>query len=404
MEPRRIYGKTEQGAAALNAARGALASSARQLLILIDGRRSVGELEAIFGSDALARLLPQLEAQRYIHHLHDAPVGAAPSGRAIATGTAGAAGATSRPAAAPAAPRPAPPAAPRPRLGVALLALVVLAVSAAIWWMFGQPRVPEAAEAGAPTPPSLAEAPAVAGSTPPATPSPAPAAVPGATSNRETRRLETGAGPRAAAPAATTAPRAPAAIAPLADAPSPPAAPATAAGSSGNNSTATNGGASGGGGGGSGGSAGTNTTAVGTAAAAASGTAEAGSATKAAPAPQPAAAPPATVALASPPGAAANTTPAPPPKASPAVAPPALHARERTLPVLSRQARRAGVNRGTAVVRLHVSARGTVDSVDLLKSDPREVYDATVEQALKRWTYDPPGVPVDTTVELVFSP
>lgn len=72
------------------------------------------------------------------------------------------------------------------------------------------------------------------------------------------------------------------------------------------------------------------------------------------------------------------------------------------MPVLSRTARRAGVDSGQLVVRLHVSPRGTVDSVDVLKAYPREVYDSTIEQTLKKWTFDPPGVPVDSTVEFDF--
>jgi TonB family protein len=436
MEPFRIYGKTELGAAALNAARGALSTSARQLLILVDGQRSVQELEGIFGAEALDRLLPQLEAQGYVHFLRHA-ASAPPAARPA-------------PPAAPPARRPAPAAPagaaqppPRNRLAVFLLALGVLALSAALWWLFGPAHLPGAtgadrvADSDARAPgtlgaPAAADPPATAA--PPAVPVPpgasptAPSVDRNAVRSRDRNRSDVRDEPRApagpaarstaastpaqtahpgtpaSAPAAAPTATAPAAVSPRAVAePAPPTAgapPATPATPGGGVSlsvgtpvaapaSATSGTTPG--------------TASGAASSAASGAASsAPSAAAGAPAPPASASTPAAGAPAGTPAPLAAG--APPAVARPAAAAPVLHPRERPLPVLSRTARRAGVDSGELVVHLHVTARGTVEAVEVVRANPRQVYDPTIEQTLKKWTYDPPGVPVETNVEFVFKP
>jgi TonB family protein len=396
MESFRIYGKTELGAAALNAARGALSSSARRLLILVDGQRSVGELEGIFGAEALARLLPQLEVQGLVQFLHDS------------AGTpASIVGA--RPLAAPAMPADAPQGPPRNRLAISLLALSVMAASAAIWWFFGQPpsgagaadaaTIPAAAPstadsaaAGATDASVIVEAPATATALPP---SAASAREQNLQRGRDPNRVEAGAethaekraekrpdaravsatalGSRAAAPA----PPASASSAALSrttasPAPAVPSAPTPSATPAGNGASL----------------------AAGTPLGPAAPIAAPANAAAAAPAPSPE------------PAMAANAAAAPASAAGSAGqgARPRLHPRERTLPELSRSARRAGIDSGELVVRLHVSPRGTVESIDLVKADPSQVYDLSVEQILKTWTFDPPGVPVESTVKFRFKP
>lgn len=68
-----VYGKTQSGASVLNSKRGALSSSARQLLILMDGQRSLGDLSRIFGDDALNRSLALLESQGYVQLVRNVP-------------------------------------------------------------------------------------------------------------------------------------------------------------------------------------------------------------------------------------------------------------------------------------------------------------------------------------------
>jgi TonB family protein len=81
-----------------------------------------------------------------------------------------------------------------------------------------------------------------------------------------------------------------------------------------------------------------------------------------------------------------------------------LHARNRPLPQLPKRARRADVTTGMAIVRLHVSATGSVDKVELVSAKPVQVYDDQVAATLMQWTFDPPGQATQTTVELEFKP
>jgi len=153
MEPLRIYSKTAQGAAALNAARGAVSSSARQLLILIDGRRDVGELRGIFGEETVSRLLPQLEAQGYVKRVRDStrtpPPTISPVQHAPVPPRNGIA--VSGPSAGP----------PGNFLAKAALASGVILVSGTIWWFLGGSGVPGIAPA-----PDASNAPPNAATTP----------------------------------------------------------------------------------------------------------------------------------------------------------------------------------------------------------------------------------------------
>ena len=68
-----VYGKTEAGTNALGATRGAISSSARQLLILIDGKRSIDDLSKIFPQEILTPSLTLLESLNYIECLRHFP-------------------------------------------------------------------------------------------------------------------------------------------------------------------------------------------------------------------------------------------------------------------------------------------------------------------------------------------
>lgn len=64
-----VYGKTSAGVQALAATRGALPAVARQLLILIDGKRTLGELGRMFAEETLTQTITLLETQGYIECL-----------------------------------------------------------------------------------------------------------------------------------------------------------------------------------------------------------------------------------------------------------------------------------------------------------------------------------------------
>jgi TonB family protein len=68
-----VYGKTESGAGALKAGRDGMSTSARRLLILVDGQRTVGELAAMLGVDAVEMGLAQLETMGCVEFLRRFP-------------------------------------------------------------------------------------------------------------------------------------------------------------------------------------------------------------------------------------------------------------------------------------------------------------------------------------------
>ena len=89
---------------------------------------------------------------------------------------------------------------------------------------------------------------------------------------------------------------------------------------------------------------------------------------------------------------------------NPASAPAAtgLHVRSRVLPSISKRALESGIYGGKAVVRLHVNSAGAVDRVELVSATPPEVYGPDVQQALEQWTFEPPSNPAQFTLELDF--
>lgn len=61
-----VFVKTVRGLAELGLRSGALTPRARRVLILVDGRRTVSELDALIQSDSLRNILGQLEEDGYI--------------------------------------------------------------------------------------------------------------------------------------------------------------------------------------------------------------------------------------------------------------------------------------------------------------------------------------------------
>ena len=56
------------------------------------------------------------------------------------------------------------------------------------------------------------------------------------------------------------------------------------------------------------------------------------------------------------------------------------------------------------MARIWVDAQGNVEQVKIVKATPPRMFDDEVQRALSKWTFDPPGERVDTTVELDFKP
>jgi protein TonB len=129
-------------------------------------------------------------------------------------------------------------------------------------------------------------------------------------------------------------------------------------------------------------------------------------------APLSAAAPPASAgpasALRAPAGESANPpaeqvaalAPAAPPRSGPVE----LHPRRHEAPAFPGRALRAKILQGQVLARIWVNAEGAVEQVDIVKADPPRIFDDEVKRALSGWTFDPPGRPVDTTIELMFKP
>jgi TonB family protein len=63
-----------------------------------------------------------------------------------------------------------------------------------------------------------------------------------------------------------------------------------------------------------------------------------------------------------------------------------------------------GVVEGHARARLWVTAEGKVDRVDIIEATPQGVLDDEIRRALSLWTYDPPGRSAEDTVELTLKP
>jgi TonB family protein len=80
------------------------------------------------------------------------------------------------------------------------------------------------------------------------------------------------------------------------------------------------------------------------------------------------------------------------------------YSRTRVLPDLPPAAQRLGINHGQVLVRLHLSAAGTVNRVELVRADAPQLFDAQVRRTLEGWTYEPTGRVQQKIVELNFHP
>jgi protein TonB len=90
------------------------------------------------------------------------------------------------------------------------------------------------------------------------------------------------------------------------------------------------------------------------------------------------------------------------PPARPKSEPVQLRPRKHDPPEFPGRALRARVLEGHVLAHLWITAEGTVDQVDIVKATPTRVFDEEVKRALSQWTFDPPGRPTETTVELNF--
>lgn len=87
MDKQTVFVKTDQGRDALTSRPAGLGPRLRSLLIMVDGKRSVGELDKMLGSEgAAAPLLEQLAAEGWIEG--GAPVAAPPVAAPVAAPTA----------------------------------------------------------------------------------------------------------------------------------------------------------------------------------------------------------------------------------------------------------------------------------------------------------------------------
>jgi periplasmic protein TonB len=103
-------------------------------------------------------------------------------------------------------------------------------------------------------------------------------------------------------------------------------------------------------------------------------------------------------------GAAGNqlATLGPPPQL--ASAPITLRPVKHDPPQFPGRAVRAGILDGHVKARVWITAEGSVEQVDIVLATPARVFDDEVRRALSTWTYEPPGHPTQTTVELTFKP
>jgi protein TonB len=90
------------------------------------------------------------------------------------------------------------------------------------------------------------------------------------------------------------------------------------------------------------------------------------------------------------------------PAARPKSGPVQLRPRKHDPPEFPGRALRARVLEGYVLAHVRITAEGSVEQVDIVKATPTRVFDDEVKRALSQWTFDPPGQPVDTTVELNF--
>jgi TonB family protein len=432
-----VYGKTAAGSQALGAARGALSSSSRQLLILIDGHRTLGELQQMFPGDTFAAALDTLESQGLIECLRHIPdEGTDVHGDPAVTGerAAGAAGdaafefaarassapdatqgaaaaeeagapTTQMPAAAGRAERRKRPRTPLPiemplaeaslppiaegvgaeldnegggrgMLPIVLGGIVVFAAIGGVLFASGGLGLFGSTRPDAPPATTIVPA------------APAQPAEPAAEANGGANgAANTGANSASATPAASATTPNPARGAPPVDVtaavPPPPVAPETV------------------------------TTQTNPAAAPSAADAAQVNPIDAAAAPSKAAAPKTAPPAPDKPTARNAAKPlkiAPPaPSAANDAAPmapkaPSLHVRNQVMPQLPKLALNLGIASGHVVVLLHVNPDGTVERVELVSATPPQVYDAAMERAFQQWTFDPLGIPGRMTVEIEVRP
>ncbi len=77
-----------------------------------------------------------------------------------------------------------------------------------------------------------------------------------------------------------------------------------------------------------------------------------------------------------------------------------LHPLRHDPPQLPAQVLLKGIAEGHVRARLWVTPEGKVDQVDVIEATPPRVLDDEVRRALSLWTYDPPGQPAEDVVEL----
>jgi TonB family protein len=73
-------------------------------------------------------------------------------------------------------------------------------------------------------------------------------------------------------------------------------------------------------------------------------------------------------------------------------------------PRIPQQAVQQGVVEGHAQVRLWITPEGKVDQVDVLEASPPNVLNDEVKRALSLWTFEPPGHPMDQVLQLTLEP
>jgi periplasmic protein TonB len=413
-----IYRKTRRGATELAATHGTLSHAARRVLILLNGERTLSELAELFGSDTVEHIVTDLEAQGFARQID--PGEAVETTQAIPTLTGPTLVGDLRLVA-----HEPPPPARRASAWIAMGLFVAAIASAGGYWFVWRPNhtgsaamagardaVSASAEQGGSTRVDaqpivrelpLSGLPAVTVSATPAAkaaaasaadeaagaedagavvPASAAAIVPAAASvelpapsRRASQQPATGAGAKPAPPSEAESPPAPS---PPAGARPPPAAVASAS------------------------STRIEQTAVDAPAAEATSSIPTGASDREA---SPAARSVPVAAGAAPPGTSAGGAPAEQlaaltPSTRPKSGPAQLHPRKHDPPEFPGRALRARVLEGRVLAHVWITAEGTVEQVDIVKATPTRLFDDEVKRALSLWTFDPPGRPADTTVEL----
>jgi TonB family protein len=114
---------------------------------------------------------------------------------------------------------------------------------------------------------------------------------------------------------------------------------------------------------------------------------------------------PAPVRAAAPPRSAPETEVAmEAPAAQPANAPVTLRPLRHDPPQFPERALRDGIGESQARVRLWVTPEGKVDQVDIIEATPPGVFDDEVRRALSLWTFEPPGRPMEKVFDLTLKP